>query len=191
MRFFYIPDGHRRYADRERRSLVHAYRAGYAVLVEELILPLFEETEVDTLGIFLLSTLNLERRERGELETLLHEGETLLHALVEQCRPHAHVRSHGSYLGENIDLAPPAPTGKRLDLFVGSRCEDPAPCGEVDVFLRSGGEMRLSGAPRALIGPYTQLYAMDALHPDLRFGMVAELLERYRSRYMRERELVR
>ena len=51
MRLFYIPDGHRRYADREHQSLITAYRTGFKVLVEEIIEPLFEETEVDTLGI--------------------------------------------------------------------------------------------------------------------------------------------
>ena len=184
MKIFYIPDGHRRYADQVGCSLAAAYRLGYTVLVDELIDPLLAVSEIESVDIFLLSNLNLRRRDDRDMEVLRHEGESLLGKLIEHCRAFASVRTVGSYLDHNVQLA--GGSSKLVTLVLGCTTGDDVGCGEVDVFLRSGGEMRLSGAPRTIIGDYTQLYAIDALHPALRFADVQQILERYHHRYVRE-----
>lgn len=184
MKLFYIPDGHRRYADRTGCSLVHAYRLGYEVLIEELIEPLFAMPSVSNVDVFLLSSLNLQRRDREELDTLLREGEALLWALIERCQHLASVRTVGNYLPRNVSVD--GPPDKLLTLLLGCTTDDDVDCGEVDVFLRTGGEIRLSGAPRSIIGNYTQFYGLEELHPDLRFRNVKRCLEHYDHRYMRE-----
>jgi undecaprenyl pyrophosphate synthase len=184
VRIFYIPDGHRRYAEKTGCSLLEAYRLGYTVLVAEIVEPLFARPDVSSLDVFLLSNLNLERRDRHDLDLLRQEGEPWLWELIEHCREIASVRTVGSYLERNIEL--PSKSRQQLTLVIGCKTGDDVGCGEVDVFLRSGGELRLSGAPRTIIGDYTQFYAIDALHPELRFADVEDCLERYQSRYMRE-----
>jgi hypothetical protein len=154
------------------------------VLVEEIIEPLFSRPDVESLDVFLLSNLNLERRDRHDLDLLRREGEPWLWELVDHSRRFASVRTVGSYLEQNVELGNDSPP--LLTLVLGCRTADDVGCGEVDLFLRSGGELRLSGAPRTVIGDYTQLYAIDALHPELRYADVEECLERYGSRYMRE-----
>src|SRR5438093_8901036 len=104
MKILYIPDGHRRYADREKCSLAQAYRDGFRALVEEFIHPLFSRGDVDGIAVFLLSNLNLVRRTPSDLKTLLEQGSGLLDDLVARFTPVAHIRSHGSYLHRNIDL---------------------------------------------------------------------------------------
>jgi hypothetical protein len=154
------------------------------VLVDEIIKPLFSRPDVESLDVFLLSNLNLERRDRHDLDLLRREGEPWLWELVEQCCGFASVRTVGSYLERNVEIA--TNSRPRLTLVLGCRTADDVGCREVDLFLRSGGELRLSGAPRTIIGDYTQLYAIDALHPEVRYADVEECLERYRSRYIRE-----
>jgi undecaprenyl pyrophosphate synthase len=183
---FYTPDGHRRYADRVGCDLVKAYQIGYEVLLDEIVRPVLARNDVATVSIFLLSQLNIQRRADGDLKALLEEGEKLLSALTDAVLPMASVRTFGAYMKQNILLRSDSP--KQLNLFIGSRVDDRPECGEVDVFFRSGGELRLSGAPRSLLGNYTQLYAIDTLHPDLRYGEVDSLLARHGSRYMREFE---
>ncbi|MBL9005124.1 MAG: undecaprenyl diphosphate synthase family protein [Myxococcales bacterium] len=187
MKIFYIPDGHRRYADREGISLAQAYAIGYRVLVQEIIEPLFAIPEITHLDIFLLSSLNLKRRQSDDLDVLLHQGEPMLWALIEHCQSMASVRTLGSYLPKNIQRN--TVPGKYLTLLLGSSSEENPGCEVTDLFLRSGGELRLSGAPHAVLGNYTQLYAIDALHPDLRFADVEACLSRYSGRYMREEKV--
>jgi undecaprenyl pyrophosphate synthase len=184
MKIFYIPDGHRRYADRQGCSLVESYRLGYQKLVEELIEPALALPYVSQLDVFLLSNLNLQRRDQGELEILLRHGEPMLWELVEHCRPLASIRTLGTYLAKNFDLA--GPPDKQLNLVLGCTTEDDIGLGEVDVFIRTGGEIRLSGAPRTIIGNYTQFYGIPELHPDLKFEQILGCLNHYRTRYMRE-----
>jgi len=183
MKMFYIPDGHRRYADQTGCTLVESYRIGYRVLLEELIRPAFADG-VERLDIFLLSNLNLRRRDKAELELLLNVGEPLLWKLIEECRGIASIRTMGSYLERNLDL--PSAPDRQLNLVLGCTTADDIGCTEVDVFIRTGGEIRLSGAPRTIIGDYTQFYGIPALHPQLRYADIACCLEHYRTRYMRE-----
>jgi len=186
MRVFYIPDGHRRYADKVGCSLAEAYRIGYRVLIEELIEPLFARPDVLSLDIFLLSNLNLRRRQADDLETLLREGEPLLKELIDHAQQIASVRTVGSYLSHNIYCK--TASSRLLTLVLGCSTDDDVGCGEVDVFLRTGGELRLSGAPRTIIGNYTQLYAIEALHPELRYAQVEQCVNQYQRRYMREHQ---
>ncbi len=187
MKLFYIPDGHRRFAERQGCTLADAYAIGYRVLLDEIIKPLFAEGTVSRLDIFLLSNLNLQRRDHEELRILLENGEKLLLSLIDECRSIAAIKTLGSYYANNLEIADV--TGRQLNLILGSRTGDDIGCDEVDVFLRSGGELRLSGAPRTLIGDYTQFFAIDKLHPDLTFGDIDRCLGDYRSRYMREGSL--
>jgi undecaprenyl pyrophosphate synthase len=188
MKLFYIPDGHRRYMDREGCSLSEAYRVGYAVLVDEIIRPLFTTPDVARLDIFLLSSLNLQRRDSEDLRLLLELGEELLPALIAECGRIASVRTLGNYFANNIriDSVP----GRQINLILGSRTSDQINCSEVDIFIRSGGELRLSGAPRSIIGDYTQFYRIDKLHPDLRFHDIRRCLDEYQQRYMRESSIL-
>jgi undecaprenyl pyrophosphate synthase len=185
MKIFYIPDGHRRYADKVRCSLAEAYHLGYKILLDEIIRPLFATGHVTGLDIFLLSNLNLKRRDREELRVLLEEGQDLLASLIRDCSKLASVRTVGTYMPRNLDLQ--TVPQRQITLVLGCTTSDDVGCGEVDLFLRTGGEMRMSGAPRSVIGDYTQLYALDELHPELRFGHVDRCLDRYHHRYMRER----
>jgi undecaprenyl pyrophosphate synthase len=157
------------------------------VLVEELIEPAFADG-VERLDIFLLSNLNLQRREREELDLLLQVGEPMLWELVERCKSLTSIRTMGSYLKTNIELK--TVPQRQLNLVLGCTTADDIGCSEVDVFIRTGGEIRLSGAPRTIIGDYTQLYGIAALHPELRNSDIAKCLEHYRSHRMRETELV-
>jgi undecaprenyl pyrophosphate synthase len=184
MKIFYIPDGHRRYADRMGCSLGESYRIGYDVLHDQLIAPLLARPTVEALDVFLLSNLNLERRRSDDLRILVEQGEPLLHSLIDRCSRFTSVRTVGTYLARNLHLA--TVPGKMLTLVIGCTTDDDVGCGPVDIFLRTGGELRLSGAPRSIIGNYTQLYAMDELHPDLRIEHVDHCLDHYRARYMRE-----
>lgn len=184
MKLFYIPDGHRRYADREGCTLAEAYHIGYRVLLDEIIRPLFREQLVTRLDIFLLSNLNLDRRDSEELKTLLETGEKFLINLIDESRSIASINTLGSYLGKNLHIE--SIPDRELNLILGSRTADDIGCTEVDLFLRSGGELRLSGAPRTLIGDYTQFYAIDKLHPELTFDDIYSCVRAYHDRYMRE-----
>lgn len=184
MKIFYIPDGHRRYADKVGCSLAQSYHLGHKVLYEELIEPLMALPEVDGLDVFLISNLNMQRRRSDDLRILIEQGEPMLRALIERCERFTSVRTVGSYFPENIHR--PTVPGKMLTLVLGCTTDDDVGCGEVDIFLRTGGELRLSGAPRTIIGNYTQFYGIDELHPELRFEHVDRCLRHYRSRYMRE-----
>jgi undecaprenyl pyrophosphate synthase len=187
MKMFYIPDGHRRYADQTGCTLAEAYRIGYRVLLDELIRPAFAEG-VERLDVFLLSNLNLHRRDKDELELLLRVGEPLLWQLIEECRLLASVRTLGTYLERNINI--PSAPDRQLNLVLGCTTADDIGCAEVDVFIRTGGEIRLSGAPRTIIGDYTQFYGIPVLHPQLRYADIAYCMQHYRMRYMRETEPV-
>jgi len=188
MKVFYVPDGHRRYAEGAGCSLSVAYRTGYRVLVDELIDPLLRRADVESVDVFLISTLNLQRRDDHDLQVLRDEGEPLLRELIDHCRSLARVRTVGSYLRRNVDLS--GGSSKQVTLVLGCATSDDIGCGEVDVFMRSGGELRLSGAPRTIIGDYTQFYAIDALHPELRFADVQRILKKYGNRYMREKDML-
>lgn len=186
MKVFYIPDGHRRYADKVGCTQQEAYRIGYHVLYNELIEPMLTRADVERLDVFLLSNLNLRRRASEDLRVLLEEGEPMLRELIERCAKFASVRTVGSYLPQNIcrQTVP----DRLLTLVIGCTVDSDVDCGEVDLFLRTGGEIRLSGAPRSIIGNYTQFYGIDELHPELRFHHVQHCLEQYEQRYVRERE---
>ena len=184
MKIFYIPDGHRRYADQKLCSLAESYRVGYRALVEELIEPVLALDYVSRLDVFLLSNLNLRRRDRDDLEMLLRHGERMLWELVDHCRPLASIATYGTYLTRNISYAGRA--DKQLNLVLGCTTDDDIGLSEVDLFIRTGGEIRLSGAPRTIIGNYTQFYGIPELHPNLRFEHIVGCLSHYRTRYMRE-----
>lgn len=188
MRIFYIPDGHRRYAEAAGCTLVEAYERGYDVLLDEIIVPLFTREGVEHLDVFLLSSLNLRRREAGELDALITHGTPMMHRLIEATVPFATVRTVGTYLPRNIE-APGGPD-HTLTLVVGSTADDDIGCPEVDLFIRSGGEIRLSGAPRSIVGNYTQFYGLSVLHPDLRFADIQQCVSSYRQRYMRRTDAV-
>ncbi len=188
MRLFYIPDGHRRYAEAAGCSLVKAYEIGYDVLLHEVIVPLFDEG-VEYVDIFLLSSLNLRRRETSELDALIEHGTPMLHRLIDECRPLASIRTVGTFLPKNIEIPNPS-TDRELTLVVGSVVDDDIGCQEADLFVRSGGEIRLSGAPRTIVGNYTQFYGLPQLHPELTFADVKQCLDSYRQRYMRRTDAV-
>ena len=188
MRLFYIPDGHRRYAEAVGCTLVEAYELGYDVLLNEIIVPLFTTEDVTDLDVFLLSSLNLRRRESGELDALIQHGTPMLRRLIDECAPFASVRTVGTYLPKNIEA--PGAAGRRLTLVVGSTVDDDVDCPEADLFVRSGGEIRLSGAPRSLVGNYTQFYGLPQLHPELKFADVRQCVTSYRQRYMRRTDAV-
>lgn len=184
MKIFYIPDGHRRFANREHISLVQSYEAGYRVLIDEIIHPLFAHTGVDHIGVFLLSALNLRRRESADLRQLLHSLDRLVPALERDLSKVCQVRIFdrrlkGSFQNHTV-------TGPILDLFLGSDIDDDIEMGEVDLFLRSGGGLRLSGAPKKLLGSYTELYSLEKLHPDLKAYDILNVVNKYRNRYMAE-----
>lgn len=183
VKLFYIPDGHRRYAESTQCSLKEAYVQGYEVLVHEIIEPLFEREGIERLDVFLLSSLNLKRRATSELQTLIECGTPLLDQLVEHCKGMASVRTVGSYFCENVEWN--TRPGRELTLIAGSTVDDDLECDVVDVFIRSGGEIRLSGAPRSIIGNDTQFYGIDELHPHLRFSHIQRCLDAYRTRYIR------
>jgi undecaprenyl pyrophosphate synthase len=183
MKVFYIPDGHRRYADKSGCSLSDAYWKGYEVLINEVIEPLLR-ADVTHLDVFLLSNLNLTRRDPEELNILLRDGDMLLSRLIDHSRSFASVRTLGNYLPHNVDIR--TVPDRVLTLILGCTTGDEIGCSEVDVFLRSGGEIRLSGAPRSIIGNYTQFYGIDKLHPDLLNRDIETCLSHFRSRYMRE-----
>ncbi len=184
MKLFYIPDGHRRYMDREGCTLPEAYNIGYHVLINEIIKPLFLAEAVEELGIFLLSNLNLERRDSDDLKVLLDTGQDLLPKLIHECRNIASIQTYGTYLSKNIIIQ--SVVDRRLNLFLGCRTCDKIFCSDVDIFIRSGGELRMSGAPRSVIGDWTHFYKIDKLHPDITFLDIQICLDEYRNRYVRE-----
>lgn len=188
MRIFYIPDGHRRYAEAAGCTLVEAYERGYDVLLDEIIVPLFTTEGVENLDIFLLSSLNLRRRDVGELDALIQYGTPMLHRLIEASVPFASVRTVGTYLPKNIEAR--GGSDHALTLVLGSTVDDDIGCPEADLFIRSGGEIRLSGAPRTIVGNYTQFYGLPQLHPELRFADIRQCVSSYRQRYMRRTDAV-
>ena len=147
-----------------------AYSRGYDVLVREIIEPLFQCEDVKLLDVFLLSGLNLKRRAESELHELIEHGTPMLWRLIDHCQSIASVRTVGTFLPENIEVR--SKLDRQLTLVVGSTASDDIGCDEVDVFMRSGGEIRLSGAPRTIVGNYTQFYGLATLHPELRFGEI-------------------
>lgn len=182
-RVFYIPDGHRRFAKAEGISLSQAYHMGYRVLIDEVIEPMFSTFEVGYLGVFLLSGLNLRRRNDFELNELLANLEVLIPLLQHELRHRCRVRVIDRRQAAQIFPCHEAPL---LDLFLASETEDPLPVGPMDLFFRTGGGLRLSGAPRALLGPYTELFSVEKLHPQLKCNDIDEIFNRYRTRYMAE-----
>lgn len=184
MKVFYIPDGHRRYAEREGMSLTSAYEIGYRVLIDEIIYPLVTDVEATDIGVFLLSSLNIKRRAKPDLTELLDTLDRLIPRLRKEVEGLCSVcvfGRRGKYeMGGRAYFLP------TLSLFVESDTDDPSPMGEVNLFIRSGGAMRLSGAPRSLIGPYTEMLPLESLHPDLRRSQILAAVMKYQQRYMAE-----
>lgn len=181
---FYTPDGHRRYAEEERISIASSYRVGINVLVEEIIQPTIGRFNIERLDIFCLSNRNLLIRDTGELDDWLSVGMDMLHGVVERCSRFANVKTVGSFLEKNISAihAPESPT---VRFFIGNSIEDTEDITPVDLFIRSGGQLRLSGAPRALLGDDTELCSISTLHPRIRFDEICKVLDAYGSRYIR------
>ena len=182
MHVFYIPDGHRRFAELRGRELSDAYALGIEVLWTEVVNPLLSNTPVSSIDVFCLSNQNMRRRDRSELQTFLARGEEMLEPFISLCTSIARVETLGDYLKKNVVLNPDAP--KTLRLLIGSGIDD-VEVSTADIFIRSGGELRLSGAPRALIGNYTQFYCIDELHPEVKFASFEAILSRYQNRYVR------
>ncbi|NKL25416.1 hypothetical protein GFL92_01095 [Rhizobium leguminosarum bv. viciae] len=183
MNLFYIPDGHRRYAAQTRCTLEESYREGFRVLRDEILDPLFNLPEIEEVGIFCLSNLNLDRREPNELSAFLETGQEELSKLAEHCKGYASVRTVGTYFAKNLLIS--SSVGRTITFYVGTSIDDNIDCNHVDLFLRSGGQMRLSGAPRQLIGSYTELISIEKLHPELRFSDISDCFARFDQRYFR------
>lgn len=181
---FYTPDGHRRFAESEGISLTSAYKIGVEVLVREIIEPVIREHEIDILDIFCLSNRNLHIREESELTDWLSIGQKMLGEVVETCSHFANVKTVGSYFPENLNVETSlsAPT---VRFFIGTSIEDKDGILPVDIFIRSGGELRLSGAPRALLGDDTELYSIPTLHPCIRYEEIHDVICSYKTRYIR------
>lgn len=181
---FYTPDGHRRFASEEGISIPASYKAGVAVLVEEIIEPTISEYRIDRLDIFCLSNRNLINREASELGDWLTVGMELLNQVVEHCSTFANIATIGSYLPKNLSVthSPDAPT---VRFFIGNSIEDTEDIRPVDIFIRSGGQMRLSGAPRALLGDDTEICSIPTLHPRIKFRDMCAVIDAYRARYIR------
>lgn len=181
---FYTPDGHRRFASEEGISISAAYKAGVAALVDEIIEPTINEYSIDRLDIFCLSNRNLINREAGELDDWLTVGMELLDQVVEHCSTFANIATVGSYLPNNLSLirSPDAPT---VRFFIGNSIEDTEDIRPVDIFIRSGGQMRLSGAPRALLGDDTEICSIPTLHPRIKFREMRAVIDAYHARYIR------
>lgn len=181
---FYTPDGHRRFASEEGISIPEAYKAGIAVLMDEIIEPTINEFSINRLDIFCLSNRNLINREAGELDDWLLVGKDLLDQVVERCSRFANVKTIGNYLQKNINSvrSPEAPT---IRFFIGNSIEDTEDIDPVDIFIRSGGQLRLSGAPRALLGDDTEIFSIQTLHPRIKFREMCAVIDAYHSRYIR------
>lgn len=181
---FYTPDGHRRFAEAEGVSLVSAYRTGVEVLVREFIVPIIDSYDIESIDIFCLSRRNLLIRKENELADWLRVGREMLDEVVETCSSFANIRTVGDFLPKNlrVDRAIDAPT---VRFFIGSSIEDTDEIFPVDLFIRSGGGLRLSGAPRALLGDDTEILSIATLHPYVRFNDVREVIHAYESRYLR------
>lgn len=181
---FYTPDGHRRFAEEEGISIAASYRTGIHTLIEEIIEPTISCFDVERLDIFCLSSRNLRNRNSGELKEWLSVGLEMLNGVVERCAKFANVKSVGNFLAENIDVvnSPGSPT---VRFFIGNSIEDTDDIAPVDLFIRSGGQLRLSGAPRALLGDDTELYSIPTLHPRIEFAEIRRVVDAYRARYVR------
>lgn len=181
---FYTPDGHRRFATEEGISISESYKTGVAVLMEEMIEPIIREYSIDHLHIFCLSNRNLVNRNADELGDWLTVGKELLDDIVGRCLTFANISTVGSYLPQNINItqSPHLPT---VRFFIGNSIEDTKDISPVDLFIRSGGQMRLSGAPRALLGDDTEICSISTLHPRIRFPEVRSVIDSYFSRYIR------
>ncbi len=181
---FYTPDGHRRFASEEGISISASYIAGIAVLMDEIIEPTINEFCVNRLDIFCLSNRNLIYRESGELDDWLSVGMELLGQVVERCSQFANVKTVGNYLQNNLNVmrSPEAPT---VRFFIGNSIEDTVDIEPVDLFIRSGGQLRLSGAPRALLGDDTEICPVQTLHPRIKFREMRTVIDGYHSRYIR------
>ncbi len=181
---FYTPDGHRRFAEEEGISIAASYRRGVHVLVEEIIEPTINMFEIERLDVFCLSNRNLRDRHTGELDDWLSVGLEMLNGVVERCSQFANVKSVGNFLAENIDVlhAPGSPT---VRFFVGNAIEDTYDITPVDLFIRSGGQLRLSGAPRALLSDETEMCSVPTLHPRIEFAEIRRVIDAYRARYIR------
>ena len=181
---FYTPDGHRRFAEEERISIASSYRTGVNVLVEEIIEPTIGRFSIKRMDIFCLSNRNLFNRDTGELDDWLSVGIEMLNGVVERCSRFANVKTVGNFLDKNISVihSPESPT---VRFFIGNSIEDTEDIEPVDLFIRSGGQLRLSGAPRALLGDDTELCSIPTLHPRIRFDEICKVLDVYGSRYFR------
>ncbi len=181
---FYTPDGHRRFAEEERISIASSYRTGVNVLVEEIIEPTIGRFSIKRMDIFCLSNRNLFNRDTGELDDWLSVGIEMLNGVVERCSRFANVKTVGNFLDKNISVihSPESPT---VRFFIGNSIEDTEDIEPVDLFIRSGGQLRLSGAPRALLGDNTELCSIPTLHPRIRFDEICKVLDVYGSRYFR------
>lgn len=184
MNVFYIPDGHRRFSTRENIPLKKSYEIGYRVLIDEVIHPLITDIKANSVGIFLLSSLNITRRNKEDLHELLNAIDKFVPLLKNETSNFCSIRIFGHrYPNESRIVESNLPT---LYLFIESEADDFSPLGQVDLFIRSGGAMRLSGAPRELIGPYTEMMTIDKLHPDLSRDDILTTAYRYNARYMLE-----
>ncbi|TBG85553.1 hypothetical protein ELG69_16310 [Rhizobium leguminosarum] len=188
LKIFYIPDGHRRFAAKFGLSLEESYRTGIRVLEDEVIPPLLSDARVDELLVFCLSRQNLVRRDEAELQSFIRVGTEMLSELADRCARHWAVSTLGSVLHDNLTLG--QTNDKSLKFLIGSGIDDADQLPEVDLFFRSGGELRLSGAPRCLIGNDTQFYTLEKLHPELVRGDIIALMDKYRARYVRSTDTV-
>lgn len=184
MKLFYIPDGHRRYAEANRLSMEEAYSKGIQILIDEVIDPLLGSGLLDRLDVFCLSNLNMARRAGSELNAFLDVGTAMLPSLIAHGAQSYSVRTVGSYLQPNV-IKTRQGSRRLLTLLIGCSVDDDVDCEPVDIFVRSGGELRLSGAPRSLIGSDTQFYSIEKYHPEVRASDFREIIARFQNRYIR------
>lgn len=183
MDIFYIPDGHRRYAVANGLSMQEAYTIGNRVLIDEVLIPLLSREDVLNVSVLCLSRVNLRRRAEHELNSFLSVSGRMLDDVISRCSSYACIRTVGQYLESNLNVQ--TGSSKLLTLLIGTATEDSFDATPVDLFMRSGGELRLSGAPRAVLGSDTQLYAVQKLHPEIERADITSVLARYISRYVR------
>jgi undecaprenyl pyrophosphate synthase len=186
MHFFYIPDGHRRYSEQNSLSLRQGYERGYLVLRDEVLFPLCENPNISRVGVFLLSKLNLQKRTSEDLAALLMAVQEFVPRLCQDLERRCLIRVFGNHSVKQSINRTETSTGIIVDLYVGSDTDDPVLDGPADLLARSGGTLRLSGAPRALIGPYTEFFGLQKFHPDVKACDIEQIVSAFVQRYRAE-----
>lgn len=196
-----IPDGHRRWAEKNSASLIEAYQKSKSTL-SDIVSYLFEN-EVDQVTIYLLSKENIDKRTPDDLTPMYYAIEHgLKHEIANILSRYdaelniCGVKLEGLKIADNWMNRTQQVKGKRLNLCINYNpyveafqlAKEASSVDEfqrkfsvkndIDLLIRTGGANTLSNFVPLQLG-YARLYFLDTLFNDIRLTEIELVLKEF------------